>query len=78
MARIISRGIEGVDGVSSTIRTVKSEYADDAVIVHQNYGNTHSKWKNRLEADSHNVTSGTSLPSSVSSYEILVRKKKAA
>ena len=51
---------------------VKIAYADDAVIVHQNYGNTHSKWKNRLEADSHNVTSGTSLPSSVSSYEILI------
>ena len=32
MARIISRGIEGVDGVSSVIRTVESEYADDAII----------------------------------------------
>ena len=32
MARIISRGIEGVDGVSSAIRTVESEYADDAII----------------------------------------------
>ena len=31
MARIISRGIEGVDGVSSVIRTVESEYADDAI-----------------------------------------------
>ena len=40
---------------------VKIAYADDAVIVHQNLGNTHSKWKNRLEADSHNVTSGTTL-----------------
>ncbi|GIS46688.1 MAG: hypothetical protein Ct9H90mP18_10200 [Gammaproteobacteria bacterium] len=28
----ISRGIEGVDGVSSAIRTVESEYADDAKI----------------------------------------------
>ena len=32
MARMISRGIEGVDGVSSLIRTVESEYADDAII----------------------------------------------
>ena len=32
MARIISRGIEGVDGVSSVIRTVESEYAEDAII----------------------------------------------
>ena len=32
LARIISRGIEGVDGVSSVIRTVESEYADDAII----------------------------------------------
>ena len=47
-------------------------YADDAAIVHQSYGNTHQKWKNRLEADSHNVTSGTSLPSSISGYEMLI------
>ena len=32
MARIISRGIEMVDGVSSIIRTVQSEYSDDAII----------------------------------------------
>ena len=51
---------------------VKIAYADDAVIIHQNLGNTHSKWKNRLEDDSHNVTSGTTLPSDVSSYEILI------
>ena len=51
---------------------VKIAYADDAVIIHQNLGNTHSKWKNRLEADSHNVTSGTTLPTDVSSYEILI------
>ena len=24
-------------------------YAEDVYIHHQNYGNTHSKWKNRLE-----------------------------
>ena len=47
-------------------------YADDAAIVHQSYGNTHQKWKNRLEADNHNVTSGTSLPSSISGYEMLI------
>ena len=47
-------------------------YADDAVINHQNYGNTHQKWKNRLEADNHNVTSGTSFPSDVSSYEMIL------
>ncbi len=32
MARLISRGIKMVDGVSSVIRTVESEYADDAII----------------------------------------------
>ena len=58
--------------IFSLISVTKIVYADDAVIVHQNLGNTHSKWKNRLEADSHNVTSGTTLPSDVSSYEILI------
>ena len=58
--------------IFSLISVTKIVYADDAVIIHQNAGNTHSKWKNRLEADSHNVTSGTSLPSDVSSYEILI------
>ena len=52
--------------------SISITYADDAVIIHQNLGNTHSKWKNRLEDDSHNVTSGTTLPSDVSSYEILI------
>ena len=53
--------------IFSLISVTKIVYADDAVIVHQNLGNTHSKWKNRLEDDSHNVTSGTTLPSDVSS-----------
>ena len=43
--------------------------AEDIRIWHQNYGNTHSKWKNRLEAAGHTVTSGTSVPSSFSGYE---------
>ena len=58
--------------IFSLISVTKIVYADDAVIIHQNLGNTHSKWKNRLEDDSHNVTSGTTLPSDVSSYEILI------
>ena len=46
-----------------------SVFAEDVLIIHQNYGNTHSKWKNRLEAAGHTVTSGTSVPSSFSGYE---------
>ncbi len=46
-----------------------SVIAEDVLIIHQNYGNTHSKWKNRLEAAGHTVTSGTSVPSSFSGYE---------
>jgi hypothetical protein len=34
--------------------------AEDVLIIHQNYGNTHLKWKNRLEAAGHTVTSQTS------------------
>ena len=38
-------------------------YADDDVfILHQGYGNTHQKWKNRLEDAGHTVTMGNSLP----------------
>ena len=43
--------------------------AEDVLIIHQSYGNTHIKWKNRLEAAGHTVTSGTSVPSSFSGYE---------
>ena len=46
-----------------------SVIAEDVLIIHQSYGNTHSKWKNRLEAAGHTVTSGTSVPSSFSGYE---------
>ena len=31
-------------------------YAEDILIIHQNYGNTHSKHKNRLENAGHTVT----------------------
>ena len=44
-------------------------YAEDILIIHQSFGNTHLKWKNRLEAAGHTVTSGTSEPSSYSGYE---------
>jgi len=43
--------------------------AEDVLIIHQGYGNTHLKWKNRLEAAGHTVTSGTNVPSSFSGYE---------
>ena len=45
-------------------------YADDDVfILHQGYGNTHQKWKNRLEDAGHTVTMGNSLPNVTTSYE---------
>ena len=44
-------------------------FAEDVLIIHQSFGNTHIKWKNRLEAAGHTVTSGTSVPSSFSGYE---------
>ena len=46
--------------------------AEDVYIYHQNYGNTHSKWKNRLEDAGHTVTSSTSAPGSWSSYEQVI------
>ena len=49
---------------------VSISFADDAVIVKQS---SHANsWESRLEADSHNVTVGTSLPSNISSYEMLI------
>ena len=51
----------------SSITTVA--YAEDVFILHQSYGNTHQKWKNRLEDAGHTVTMGTSLPSVTTSYE---------
>ena len=47
-------------------------YAEDVYIYHQNYGNTHSKWKNRLEDAGHTVTSSTSAASSWSGYEQVI------
>ena len=48
-------------------------YAEDVLIIHQGYGNTHSKWKNRLEDAGHTVTSvnmsSSSFPSVTTSYE---------
>ena len=41
-------------------------YAEDALIIHQNYGNTHSKHKNRLENANHNVTMNNAGSSSYS------------
>ncbi len=46
-----------------------SVLADDVYIHHQNYGNTHSKWKNRLEDAGHTVTSSTNSITDFSSYE---------
>ena len=47
-------------------------YAEDVLIFHQSYGNTHNKWKNRLEDAGHTVTNVTSLPSDTTSYEIII------
>ena len=49
---------------------ISPTFADDAVIVYQN--SYYSSWQSRLEADSHNVTAGSTLPSDVSSYEMLI------
>ena len=47
--------------------------AEDVLIIHQGYANSHSKWKNRLEDAGHTVTSvnitSASFPSSTTSYE---------
>jgi hypothetical protein len=48
-------------------------YAEDVLIIHQGYSNSHIKWKNRLEDAGHTVTSvnmtSASFPSSTTSYE---------
>ena len=48
-------------------------YSEDVLIVHEGYGNSHSKWKNRLEDAGHTVTSvhlhNSSFPSDTTSYE---------
>ena len=48
---------------------IESAKAEDVYIHHQNYGNTHSKWKNRLEAAGHTVTSSTSIATNFSGVE---------
>ena len=53
--------------IFSSITTVA--YAEDVFILHQGYGNTHQKWKNRLEDAGHTVTMGNSLPNVTTSYE---------
>ena len=50
-------------------------HAEDVLIIHQGYANSHLKWKNRLEDAGHTVTSvqvgsnGSSFPSDTTSYE---------
>ena len=48
-------------------------YAEDVLIIHQGYANSHSKWKNRLEDAGHTVTSvnitSSSFPTDTTSYE---------
>ena len=57
---------------SSVATTV---YAEDVLIIHQGYANSHIKWKNRLEDAGHTVTSvqvgsnGSNFPSDTTSYE---------
>ena len=58
--------------VSFLLLFCTSVLAEDVYIYHQNYGNTHSKWKNRLEDAGHTVTSSTSAPGSWSSYEQVI------
>ena len=48
---------------------VSTALAEDVYIHHQNYGNTHSKWKNRLEAAGHTVTSSTNATTNFSGIE---------
>ena len=50
-------------------------YAEDVLIIHQGYANSHIKWKNRLEDAGHTVTSvqvgsnGSNFPTDTTSYE---------
>ena len=59
--------------IFSSITTIA--YAEDVLIIHQGYANSHIKWKNRLEDAGHTVTSvqvgsnGSSFPSDTTSYE---------
>ena len=59
--------------IFSSITTIA--YAEDVLIIHQCYANSHLKWKNRLEDAGHTVTSvevesdGDDFPSDTTSYE---------
>ena len=57
----------------SLISVTKIVYAEDVLIIHQGYNNSHSKWKNRLEDAGHTVTSvnitSSSFPTDTTSYE---------
>ena len=57
----------------SSFFSVSYAYAEDVLIIHQGYSNSHSKWKNRLEDAGHTVTSvnitSSSFPSDTTSYE---------
>ena len=57
--------------IFSSITTIA--YAEDVLIIHEGYANSHSKWKNRLEDAGHTVTSvnitSASFPSNTTSYE---------
>ena len=48
---------------------ISTALAEDVYIHHQNYGNTHSKWKNRLEDANHSVTSSTNATTNFSGIE---------
>ena len=58
-----------------SINSITQAYAEDVLIVHQGYANSHQKWKNRLEDAGHTVTSvqvgsdGSNFPSNTTSYE---------
>ena len=56
--------------IFSSITTIA--YAEDVLIIHEGYANSHSKWKNRLEDAGHTVTSvnitSASFPSNTTSY----------
>jgi len=57
----------------TSVSNIGIAYAEDVLIIHQGYGNTASKWKNRLEDAGHTVTSvnvsSSSFPSNTTSYE---------
>ena len=59
--------------IFSSITTIV--HAEDVLIIHQGYANSHLKWKNRLEDAGHTVTSvevesdGDDFPSDTTSYE---------